>query len=122
VHSITSSYVYSADYGQTPPKGWTTDKEEMGYDFFWANRDGPGQIMARKHGLRWAKPIMCSDNESGDNLFMFQSGGKCYIWNPIEGRVGEIVTSMDVEDIVAQMAKLGLKSLHSKKIDQLYAC
>jgi hypothetical protein len=30
---------------------------------------------------------MCSDpdSESGDSDFMFQSGSKYYLWNPIEG-------------------------------------
>ena len=43
---------------------------------------------------------MCSSPESGDSLYMFQSGSKYYIWNPIEGCICEIVTSMGLVDIV----------------------
>ncbi|KIW99362.1 uncharacterized protein Z518_11350 [Rhinocladiella mackenziei CBS 650.93] len=119
---MRSYYVYPADYGKTPPKGWTVDKEEMGYDIYWAKESGAGQRMARRHGLEWAKPIMRCDTDSGDCLHMFQSGGKCYIWNPIEGNIWEIMVSMDVVEIVTQMDKLGLKSLPVKKIDQISSC
>jgi len=44
-------------------------------------------------------------------MYMFQSGNKYYLWNPIEGDVGEIVTAMNAVDIVAKIAKQGLKSL-----------
>ena len=33
---------------------------------------------------------------------MFQSGSKYYIWNLIEGDIWEIVTSMDLVDIVTK--------------------
>jgi len=29
-----------------PPK-WTDDKEEMGYDYLWADDDSEGQLMAK---------------------------------------------------------------------------
>ena len=53
--------------------------------------------MAITHGLEPPQPIMCSDpeSESGDSEYMFQSGSKYYLWNPIEGAIWEIVTSMD---------------------------
>jgi hypothetical protein len=54
---------------------------------------------------------MCSTAESGDCLSVFQSGSKFYLWNPIEGGIWEIVTSMDLVAIVTKIAKLGLKSL-----------
>jgi hypothetical protein len=44
-------------------------------------------------------------------MTMFESGSKYYLWNPIEGGIWEIVTSMDLEDIVTQIATLGLGSL-----------
>ena len=67
--------------------------------------------MAKHHGLEPPQPIMCSIPESGDCLYMFQSGRKYYIWNPIEGEICEIITWMDLVDIITQIDKLGLGSL-----------
>ena len=102
-----------------PPKGWTTDKEEMDYDYFWADKDCDGQRIARKHGLKLAQPIMCSAPDSDNCLHMFQSGSKYYIWNPIEGNIWEIMTSMGRVEIVTKIAKLGLKSLMVAKVHQV---
>ena len=104
-----------------PPKGWTTDKKEMGYDFYWANKDSRGQRIVRKHGLKPAQPIMCCTRDSGDCLHMFQSGGKYYIWNPIEGGIWEIVTSMGLVDIVTEIDKLRHGSLKTEKVYQMYS-
>ena len=46
--------------------------------------------MVKAHGLKSPQPIM----------------GSYYVSNPIEGAIWEIVTSMDLEDIVTQIAKL----------------
>jgi hypothetical protein len=73
--------------------------------------------MAKDHGLKSPQPIMCSSRESGDCLYMFQSGSKYYIWNPIEGGVWEIMTSMDLVGIVTQIAKQGLRSLKGAPVD-----
>jgi hypothetical protein len=62
---------------------------------------------------------MCSTRESGDCPYMFQSGSKYYIWNPIKGEICEIITSMDLVDIVMEIAKLGLKSLKVAKVHQV---
>ena len=59
---------------------------------------------------------MCSTPESGDCLYMFQSGGKYYLWNPIEGTVLGIMTSMDLVDIVTEMGKMGLGALKLAKV------
>jgi hypothetical protein len=59
--------------------------------------------MAKDHGLKSPQPIMCSTRESGDCLYMFQSGSKYYIWNQIEGAVWEIMTLMDLVGIVTQI-------------------
>jgi hypothetical protein len=75
--------------------------------------------VAKHHGLKPPQPIMCSTPESGDCLYMFQSGSKYYIWNPIEGEICEIITSMNLVDIVAEIAKLGLKSLKVAKVYQV---
>jgi hypothetical protein len=87
----------------------------VGYDYLWANKDSNGQRIARKHGLKSAQPIMCSDHST----YMFQSGSKYYLWDPIECGIWEIVTSMDLVEIVAKIAKLGLKSLEVTKVYQV---
>ena len=75
--------------------------------------------MAKNHGLKSPQPIMCSTRESGDCMYMFQSGSKYYLWNPIEGDIWEIVTSMDLVDIVTEIGKLGLGSLKIAKVHQV---
>ena len=62
---------------------------------------------------------MCSTRKSGECMYMFQSGSKYYIWNPIEGSIWEIMTSMDLVEIVTKIAKLGLKSLMVAKVHQM---
>ena len=102
-----------------PLKDWTTDKEDMDYDYLWADKDSEGQRIARKHGLKSAQPIMCIAPPSGICLYMFQSGSKYYIWNPIDGGIWEIVTSMDLVEIVTMIDKLGLKSLEVTELHQV---
>jgi hypothetical protein len=80
----------------------------MEYDYIWARNDSDVQRMAKYSSL---KSIMCNTPDSGSCMTMFQSGSKYYLWNLIEGGIWEIVTSMDLEDIVTQIAKLGLGSL-----------
>jgi hypothetical protein len=91
----------------------------MGFDYFWADKDSNGQRIIRKHGLKLAQPIMCSAPDSDNCMTMFQSGSKYYLWNPIEGGIWEIVTSMDLVEIVTKIAKLGLKSLTVAEVDQV---
>ena len=64
---------------------------------------------------------MCSDprSESGASEFMFQSGSKYYLWNPIESTIGEIVTSMDLVDIMTEMNKPKMGSLRYAKVYQV---
>ena len=93
----------------------------MGYDYLWANKDSRGQRIARKHGLKPAQPIMCCTRDSGDCLHMFQSGGKYCIWNPIEGGIWEIVTSMGLVDIVTEIDKPRHGSLKTEKVYQMYS-
>jgi hypothetical protein len=52
-------------------------------------------------------------------MFIFQSGSKYYIWSAIEGTIWEIMTSMDLVDIVTKIAKLGLGSLKTKEIHEV---
>ena len=42
---------------------------------------------------------------------MFQSSNKYYFWNPIESTIGEIVTSMDLVNIVTEIGKPRMGSL-----------
>jgi hypothetical protein len=41
---------------------------------------------------------------------------KYYVWNAMADTVWEIMTSMDLVDIVTKIAKLGLRSLKIKRI------
>jgi hypothetical protein len=77
--------------------------------------------VATTHGLEPPQPIMCSDprSESGASEYMFQSGSKYYLWNPIEGTVGEIVTSMDLADIMTEINKPKWGSLKYAKVYQV---
>ena len=50
---------------------------------------------------------------------MFQSGSKYYLWNLIEGEIWEIVTSMDLVDIIAEMGKMRYGSLEIKEVDEV---
>ena len=50
---------------------------------------------------------------------MFQSGDKYYIWNPIEGEIWEIVTSMNLVDIVTEIDKPRQGSLKLVEVDQV---
>jgi hypothetical protein len=52
-------------------------------------------------------------------MSMFQSGSKYYLWNPIEGAIWEIVTSMDLVDIITEIGKLGLGSLKIAPVRQM---
>jgi hypothetical protein len=56
---------------------------------------------------------MCNSphSESGGCLYMFRSSNKYYFWNPIEGTIGEIVTSMDLVDIIKEIGKPRMGSL-----------
>jgi len=78
-----------------------------------------GNAVVKRHGLEPPQPIMCSSPESGYCQYMFQSGSKYYLWNPIEGGIWEIVTSMNLVDIVTEIAKPRLGSLKIVEIDQV---
>jgi hypothetical protein len=73
-----------------PPKGWTTDKEEMEYDYQWL-----------KTTAETPQPIIRNTRKSGNCMTCFSMAASTTSGNPIEGDIWEIVTSMD----------LGLKSL-----------
>ena len=81
--------------------------------FYWGN------AVVKRHDLEPPQPIMCSSRESGASEYMFQSGSKYYLWNPIEGTVGEIVTSMDLAGIMTEMNKPKWGSLKYAKVYQV---
>jgi hypothetical protein len=70
--------------------------------------------MAKSHGLKPPQPIMSSYPDN--HMYIFQSGSKYYVWNAMAGTVWEIMTSMDLVDIVTKIAKLGLTALKIKRI------
>ena len=75
-----------------------------------------GNAVVKRHGLEPPQPIMCSSRDSGDCQYMFQSGSKYYLWNPIEGGIWEIVTSMDLVDIITEIDKPKMGSLKLAKV------
>lgn len=54
---------------------------------------------------------MCSAPETGEGLYMFQSGSKFYIWDQTGGDVEEITRSQDLNEILELMHKKGCKPL-----------
>ena len=75
--------------------------------------------MAKHYGLKSPQPIMCSSRESGNHMYIFQSGSRYYIWNPMADTVWEIVTSMGLVDIVTEIDKPRLGSLKIAKVPQM---
>src|SRR4051794_29006886 len=69
VLSVTRYRVYLLTMNKIiPPKGSTTDKKEMEYDYVWADKDSDVQTMAKHYGLKSPQPIMCNTPESGNLL------------------------------------------------------
>ena len=75
--------------------------------------------MAKTHGLESPQPIMRSTRQSGDCYYMFQSGSKYYLWNQIADEIWEIITSMDLVDIVTEIGKPRYGSLEIKKVHEV---
>jgi hypothetical protein len=75
--------------------------------------------MAKAHGLESPQPIMRSTRQSGDCYYMFRSGSKYYLWNLIADQIWEIVTSMDLVDIVREIGKPRYGSLKTKRVYEL---
>jgi hypothetical protein len=73
--------------------------------------------MAETYGLKSPQPIMSSSPDG--HMWIFQSGSKYYLWSAIEDIVLEIMTSMDLVDIVTKITKLGLGSLKTKQIHEV---
>ena len=58
-------------------------------------------------------------SETGDCEYTFQSGSKYYIWNPIEGTIWEVVTPMDLVDIITETDKPRQGSLKFTEVYQV---
>ena len=74
--------------------------------------------MAKAHGLKSPQTIMSSTPDSGNCLFMFQSGSKYYLSDPIEA-IWKIITLTDLVDIVTEIGKPGLGSLKTAEVLQM---
>jgi hypothetical protein len=75
--------------------------------------------MAKTHGLKSPQPIMRSTRQSGDCYYMFQSGSKYYLWNLMTDNIWEIVTSMELQDIITEVGKPREGSLEMKKVHEV---
>lgn len=95
--------------------GWTTDRDEMGYDYYWHCPNGVGQLAAKRIGLSKATGIMSSTLDSGDPYYLFQSCSK-YYWNQIEGNIWEIESPTHLEDILVEIRDRGLGKLEALQL------
>jgi hypothetical protein len=50
---------------------------------------------------------------------MFQSGSKYYLWNLMTDNIWEIVTSMELQDIITEVGKPRQGSLEMKKVHEV---
>ena len=62
---------------------------------------------------------MRSTRQSGASSYMFQSGSKYYLWNLIADEIWEIVTSMELVDIITEIGKPRYGSLEIKKVHEV---
>jgi hypothetical protein len=62
---------------------------------------------------------MRTTRQSGASYYMFQSGSKYYLWNLIADEIWEIVTSMELVDIVTEIGKPRYGSLEIKKVHEV---
>lgn len=74
--------------------------------------------MARKYGLNSPRAIMCNGPETGECLYMFESGDKFYIWDQMCEEVWEITRSRDFNEILKMMHNDNVKSLKLKDISK----
>jgi hypothetical protein len=75
--------------------------------------------MAKTYGLKPPQPIMRSTRQSGASSYMFQSGSKYYLWNQISDEIWEIVTSMELVDIVTEIGKPRYGSLEIAEVHEV---
>ena len=88
----------------------------MDINFYWAKSNSDEQRMAKTYGLNSPDPIMCNDSESGNCLYLFQSGSKYYVWNEVADTVNEITKPTKLTDIVNTIAH-EFNDLQLKKLE-----
>jgi hypothetical protein len=93
-------------------KGLDNRQREMNYDCAWATTT----VISRP---KTDPTDHVQHPESGNCMSIFQSGSKYYLWNPIEGAIWEIVTSVDLVDIITEMGKPRFGSLKIMPIRQM---
>ncbi|KAM0805188.1 hypothetical protein BDR22DRAFT_817169 [Usnea florida] len=89
----------------------------MGNDYYWAKYDSAGRLEAKSLNLTSPKPITRTTPQSGDRLYMIQSGSTYYIWNKIEGDVWQITGPTDLREIFSTMTNNGMAKLVFKLVD-----
>ena len=62
---------------------------------------------------------MRTTRQSGHCKYMFQSGSKYYLWNLITDEIWEIVTSMELVDIITEIGKPRYGSLEITKVHEV---
>ena len=104
-----------------PPDGWTTDPEDLDYEF-WATDDSEGQQRARQADIQRAVPNMIATRESGNYEVMFRAGGKFYSWDMIDGGLWEVNASQDLNTAIETMVTKGDRGLKLKEIRKWWIC
>jgi hypothetical protein len=99
-----------------PPKGWTTDPDQIEYEIFWAPKDSDGQYMAREFGLKDPKPIMVTTPDTGVPAALFQSEDKFYFLGQLENGVYEIIKPKTLDMILQTMTEKGQKAVKTKEL------
>ena len=88
----------------------------VGTDAYYKGEDSDGQYMAKTRGLGVARPIMCAERRSGSLTHLFEADNKYYFWNMIEDSVSAILEPKELKDIVASMARDGMRSIETKPV------
>jgi hypothetical protein len=99
------------------PKGWTDKADGLSIETLWFDPSGEGSLMAKKYDLHDLRPIMCSTGQSGDAMYIVQSGLTFYIWNQLNGDVFSIEGVTSVKQLVQIIKQRGIKGLAMSQLD-----
>jgi hypothetical protein len=110
---VSSRCRIQADYpkDESLPEGWTDDKDELDYEANWSEATSYGSVLAAAYELKSPQPVICSTRQSGDAFYIFQSEGKFYIWNQIEGSLFCIDSPTTLDGILKTIKAPGLGGL-----------
>lgn len=61
---------------------------------------------------------MCNNPETGEGLYMFESAGKFYMGNQMDGDIWEIIKPQNLNKILEIMGKKGFGALKLKDISK----